>query len=36
MEMRVCRKHIYLDPEMITSEIYTYNDMYNWDIKRMR
>lgn len=25
---RVCRKYIYLYPEMITSEIYTYKDMY--------
>ena len=24
---RVCRKYIYLYPEMITSEIYTYKDM---------
>ena len=25
---RVCRKYIYLYPEMVTSEIYTYKDMY--------
>jgi len=25
---RVCRKYIYLYPEMITSEIYAYKDMY--------
>lgn len=25
---RVCRTYIYLYPEMITSEIYTYEDMY--------
>lgn len=25
---RVCRKYLYLYPEMIVSEIYTYKDMY--------
>ena len=25
---RICRKYIYLYPEMVTSEIYTYKDMY--------
>ena len=24
----VCRKYIYLYPEMVTSEIYTYKNMY--------
>lgn len=28
---RVCRKYLYLYPEMITSEIYTYKEMYEDD-----
>ena len=28
---RVCRKYLYLYPEMITSEIYTYKEMYEED-----
>ena len=28
---RVCRKYLYLYPEMITSEIYTYEEMYEDD-----
>ena len=27
----VCRKYLYLYPEMITSEIYTYKEMYEDD-----
>ena len=26
--LKVCRKYLYLYPEMIASEIYTYKDMY--------
>lgn len=28
---KVCRKYLYLYPEMITSEIYTYKEMYEDD-----
>lgn len=28
---RVCRKYLYLYPEMITPEIYTYKEMYEDD-----